>query len=102
MRPSGLSTRNTTASAIISHVKRKDNVIRNKDTSDIYRWVHADAYVHIVIMLRYVISQVWENKTLQLMYICLTMQMIRGYKKQVEEILNDRKMNMTNPTQACN
>jgi len=34
------------------------------------------AYVHIVFMMRYLISQVWREQTLKLMYICLTMQMI--------------------------
>jgi len=34
------------------------------------------AYAHIVIMMGYLISQVWREQTLKLMYICLTMEMI--------------------------
>jgi len=34
------------------------------------------AYAHIVIMMGYLISRVWREQTLKLMYICLTMEMI--------------------------
>jgi len=47
MRSSSLPTLqyNFQYSIIISHVKRKDKVMKNKDTNDVYRYVHA--YVNI-------------------------------------------------------
>jgi len=62
MRSSSLPTLQHNFSTIISSQ-------RKEKTHDIYRWVHA--YVHIVIMMRYLISQVWREQTFCICFLIL-------------------------------